>query len=255
MSIRRSTVGLSAGQAGLIALALATLACNTLMPPRPAVEWNPAADSLVVEASSAGGMLPDFNYVPAARLWGDGRLVWSTFNSNSGRSVQTRTLTTDEMRALLVRIENEGFFGWNDQYSPGVVYDAPITCLRVSLTSTSKSVCEMISGAPAGFDRLFAELGGGAGQAGTDFLPERGYLTVTRLQSGSDEQGTDWPAETMGLSLAEAQGGVWIEGPALALAWQAVNANSLYPLLREGDAVYQAKLLVPGVTLLEPSTP
>ena len=124
---------------------------NTLLPPRPPVEWDPAADNLVVEASSAGGMLPDFNYVPAARLWGDGRLVWTSYNSNGGRSVQTRTLTPDEMRALIVRIEDEGFFGWNDQYSPSVVYDAPITCLRVSLTTTSKSVCEMISGAPAGF--------------------------------------------------------------------------------------------------------
>jgi hypothetical protein len=236
-------------------LALAALACNTLVPPRPAVEWDPAADSLVVEASSAGGMLPDFNYVPAARLWGDGRLVWSAFNSNGGRTVQTRMLTPDEMRALIVRIENEGFFGWNDQYSPGVVYDAPITCLRVSLTTASKSVCEILSGAPAGFDRLFAELGSGVGQAGTDFVPERGFLTVTRRESGPADTATDWPAETMGLSLAEAQGGVWIEGPALALAWQAVNAHSLSPLLREGEMVYQAKLLVPGVTLLQPPAP
>jgi hypothetical protein len=159
------------------------------------------------------------------------------------------------MRAWLVRIENEGFFGWNDLYSPGVVYDAPITCLRVSLTTTSKSVCEMLSGAPAGFDQLFAELGSGAGQAGADFVPERGYLTVTRLQSGPADGATDWPAETLGLSLAEAQGGVWIEGPALALTWQAVNAHSLSPLLREGDTVYQAKLLVPDVTLLEPPAP
>ena len=248
MSIRRLRIGLAA-------LALAALACNTLVPPRPAVEWNSAADSLVVEASSAGGMLPDFNYVPAARLWGDGRLVWSNYNSSGGRSVQTRTLTADEMRALIVRIENEGFFGWNDQYSPGVVYDAPITCLRVSLTTASKSVCEMVSGAPAGFGRLFAELGSGAGQAGTDFVPERGYLTVTRLQSGPADGATDWPSETLGLSLAEAQGGVWIEGPALARAWEAVNAKSVFTLLREGDTVYQVELLVPDVTLLQPPAP
>jgi hypothetical protein len=255
MSIRRSRIGLAAGWVGLAALALAALACNKLVPPRPAVEWNSAADSLVVEASSAGGMLPDFNYVPAARLWGDGRLVWSTFNSNGGRRVQTRMLTPDEMRALIVRIENEGFFGWKDQYSPGVVYDAPITCLRVALTTTSKSVCEILSGAPAGFGRLFAELGSGAGQSGADFVPERGYLTVTRLESGPAATATDWPAETMGLSLAEAQGGVWIEGPALALAWEAVNADSLFTLLRDGDTVYQVKLLVPDITLLQPPAP
>jgi len=239
----------------IVALALAALACNTLIPPRPPVEWNPAADSLVVEASSTGGMLPDFNYVPAARLWGDGRLVWSEYDSHGGRSIQTRTLTPDEIKALIVRIENEGFFGWNDQYSPGVVYDAPITCLRVSLTTTAKSVCEMVSGAPAGFGRLFTELGSGAGQPGTEFAPERGYLTVTRLQSGPSDEATDWAAETLALSLADAQGGLWIEGPALARAWEAVNADSVFTLLREEDAIYQVQLLVPDVTLLQPPAP
>ena len=31
--------------------------------------------------------------------------------------------------------------------------------------------------------------------------------------------------------------------------------EQLFTLLREGDAVYQVKLLVPGVTLLEPPAP
>ena len=240
------------------ALALAALACNTLLPPRPPLEWNPDPTNLVVQASSSGGMLPDPNNVPGARLWGDGRLVWAEFDSSGGRLVQTRTLTPDEMRALLQRIENDGFFGWKDQYSPGQVFDAPSTCVTVWLTSQSKSTCEILSGAPAGFERLYADLASGAGQAGNDLAPERGYFSVMSLGPAAGAGSgpvTDWPGEALGLPLDQALGGVWIEGAALQAAWQAVNANSLYPLLREGDTLYTARLLAPGVTLADPPEP
>src|SRR5205085_12369292 len=102
---------------------------------------------------------------------------------------------------------------------------------------------------------IFGELGGGVGQAGTEFVPERGYMTVMRLEADSGNQAVIWLADSLGMSLVDAQGGAWIEGPALAFAWQAVNANSLFPLLREGGGVYQARLLVPDVTVLQPPTP
>ena len=240
-----------------ILLILPALACNTLFPPRPPVAWNAVANNVVIQANSGGGMLYDPNPMPFAQLRGDGRFIW--VEGGSGRRVKAANLTTDQVRQVLQTIVDAGFFGWKDSYSPGIVYDAPSTCLTVSLTSGSKSVCEMVSGAPAKFHDLLSLLGSGAGATGADFVPERGYLKVTPLGSGPAPQGAGggplvvaWPSQQLGLKLAEVGAGQWIDGDALRLAWLVVNANPLNPVLQDGDTYYQAQLLVSGVTGMEP---
>src|SRR6185369_11503921 len=130
-----------------VLLVLPALACNTFFPPRPPVEWNPDPGNVVVQANFGGGMFFDPNPMPFATLRGDGQLIW-TDSDGHGRKVLVATLTPGQMRQVLQTIVDDGFFGWKDSYSPGVVYDAPSTCLLVNLTSVSKSVCETLSGAP-----------------------------------------------------------------------------------------------------------
>jgi hypothetical protein len=237
-------------------LILPALACNTLFPPRPPVEWNAATNNVVIQAYSGGGMLYEPNPMPLAQLRGDGRLIWLEGGDN-GRRVKVASLTTDQVRQLLQTIVDAGFFGWKDSYSPGVVYDAPSTCLTVSLASGSKTVCETLSGAPAKFHDLLSLLGTGAGASASaaDFVPERGYLKVTPLGSVPAAGGplvVAWPSQQLGLKLAEVGQGQWVEGDALRLAWSVVNASPLNPILQEGDVYYQAQLLVSGVTGIEP---
>lgn len=243
----------------LIFLLFASLACNTLLPPRPAIEWDSAPDRLIVQAYTGGGMLYEPNAMPDARLWGDGRLVWVTYAGSGARQVFTATLTPDEVRALLASFVDAGFFGWDDHYSPGLVYDAPSTCLNVTLLSEVKSVCETLSGAPRAFGRLYNEVAGGAGHANTaaPFVPARGYLRITplgpTLPSGNAIT-AEWPAAALGLALADLANseGAWLEGEALALAWEATNAEPLYPILHDGEGYYQAQLMVEGVTTSQP---
>ena len=237
-----------------VALLLPALACNTFFPPRPPVAWNTVADNVVIQAYSGGGMLYDPNPMPFAQLRGDGRFIWVVGGDN-GRQVKVASLTTDQVRQLLQTIVDAGFFGWKDTYSPGIVYDAPSTCLTVSLTSASKSVCETLSGAPAKFHDLLSLLGSGAGAAGADFVPQRGYLKVTPVGASQAAGGPTvvaWPSQQLGLKLADVGQGQWITGDALRLAWSAVNANPLNPILQDGDTYYQAQLLVAGVTGIEP---
>jgi len=233
---------------------LPALACNTLLPPRPPVEWNAVVNNVVIQAYSGGGMLYEPNPIPLAQLRGDGRLIWVEGGDN-GRHVKVANLTTSQVRQLLQTIVDAGFFGWKDSYSPGVVYDAPSTCLSVSLTSVSKSVCETLSGAPARFHDLLSLLVTGAGVTGADFVPERGYLKVTPLGSTPAPGGplvVAWPSQQLGLKLAEVGPGQWVEGDALRLAWSVVNASPLNPILQEGEVYYQVQLLVSGVTGIEP---
>ncbi len=201
-------------------------------------------------------MLYEPNAIPDARLWGDGRLVWTQYDGTGARQVLTATLTPDEVRALLADFVSAGYFGWDNHYSPGIVYDAPSTCLRVSLASDSHSVCETLSGAPRAFDRLYAHLAAGAGAAGTPFVPASGLLSVTAL--GPDlpvgSAAVEWPAPTLGLGLDSVAGGAgqWLEAEALTFAWNAINAEPTFPLFHDGDTYYQAQLRVPGVTAQEP---
>ncbi len=238
---------------------LPSLACVTLFPPRPRVAWNADASNLVIQAASGGGMMFEPNPMPLARLWGDGRLVWVVGDGTGGRRVLAATLTPDQMRRLLQTFVDDGFFGWKDSYSPGVVYDAPSTCLGVSLTGVSKSVCETLSGAPARFHDLLDLVGSGAGATGADFVPERGYLRVTRLDEAPAARNngpvTAWPGDQLGLHLADVGDGQWVQGDALRLAWGAVNANPLNPILREGAVEFQVQVLVAGVTGIEPPSP
>ncbi len=194
------------GLSFFVLLVLPALACNTLFPPRPLVEWNSAAGNVIIQASSGGGMLYEPNPMPFARLRGDGQFIWVEGSTTGGRRVKVATLTTDQMRQLLQSIVDAGYFGWKDNYSPGIVYDAPSTCLSVSLTSGSKSVCETLSGAPARFHELLGLLASGAGATGADFVPDRGYLKVTPQGSGPAVGGpavVAWPSQQLGLKLAD----------------------------------------------------
>lgn len=237
-----------------VLLVLPALACS-LFPPRPKVEWNDAADNVVVQASIGGGLLFEPNPMPVARLWGDGRLIWVLSDNGGGRRVLVATLNPDQVRKLLQTFVDDGFFGWKDSYSPGQVYDAASTCLSVSLASVSKSVCETLSGAPARFDDLFSLMGSGAGATGTDFVPERGYLKVTPLGAALPQASSPvvaWPAGQLGLQLADVGEGRWIDGAALRLAWGAVNADPLNAILQDGAVYYRAQVFVAGVTGNEP---
>ena len=64
-----------------------------------------------------------------------------------------------------------------------------------------------------------------------------------------------WPADSLGLALADHPGGMWLEGAALAFAWRVVTGDTWQPLVREGDRYYRLTVLVPGLSPLDPPSP
>jgi hypothetical protein len=241
----------------LITLLFSILACTSLFPPRPAVAWDTSPAALVIRASNCCGLVPQTfvdNYVPDAQLWGDGRLVWVESGAGGARQILTATLSTAEMEALLQSFVDAGFFGWQASYADYSVTDMPSTCLLVTLLSGAKQVCEYYQGAPAAFHQLFAEVVRGAGQTGTEFVPERGYLTAYPLPAGQPGLAAEWqwPSEAVGFGLAEAQSGLWVDGPALDLAWSVVSANYWNTTVQDGADYYEITVKVPGVSWVSP---
>jgi hypothetical protein len=185
-------------------------------------------------------------------LWGDGRLIWVEYDNNGGRRVLTATLTPLDMQQALQAIVDAGFFGWKDYYEPPYqIYDAPSTCINVNLTSTSKSVCTLMGNPPDAFYTLTSKIG--KGYLGSDLVPTTGYLQATPIEGVSvNNPILHWPVDSLGFSLSETAAGKWIDGEALALAWQVVNTQPFNSIVQEGDTYYTLVLLVPDVTRQQP---
>ncbi|MBL8045498.1 MAG: hypothetical protein JNL09_03100 [Anaerolineales bacterium] len=238
----------------LLTLSLAMLACVSVLPPRPALEWDTSPEAVVIEAYVVGGMVPSNfyeNYIPEVRVFGDGRIVWVEWQSGS-RTVLEGQLTEAELRAVLEEFSSAGFFGWENFYEPdSMIYDAGTAYLRVNLLSISKSVGEYVEGAPAQYDVLWARVANGADATSTPFVPENGYLTATPLNGTGFTATHTWPEEATGLKLSEVTAGQYVQGEALATAWAIINENQ-YATIESSGALYYIAVQIPGISYETP---
>lgn len=238
----------------ILTLTLAALACVTVLPPRPVLEWDTSPDAVVIEAYVVGGMVPinyHQNYIPEVRVFGDGRVVWVAWQ-DAHRTVLEGHLTQAELRTVLEEFSSAGFFGWENFYEPeGMIYDAPTSTLRVNLLSINKSVSEYVEGAPAQYGVLWARVASGAGTVGTPFEPASGYLLATPINGTNMLVTHTWPDEATGLTLSEVTIGRYVQGEALASAWRIINENQ-YAVVESDGALYFIAVQIPGISYQAP---
>jgi hypothetical protein len=227
------------------------------------VQWDTSPSARIVRyysPSTTAGMAGAYDrryYVPEVQVWGNGRIMWVVKERGSRRVLEGQ-LTTEQMKALLQRIVEAGFFGWEERYYVPGGHSFPFMYLEVNLTRHSKEVAEH-GGAPEAFYELVELLEGGAAAEGHEYVPTRGYLTATGLgppeQIGATPE-AQWPETTAGFALNEVGDGRYIEGEALAFAWQAVNQYTRAPVYVEskGD-LYTIMVQIPGVSYAEPPAP
>jgi hypothetical protein len=229
-------------------------------PSPPDVAWDPSPEALVVRATLCCGFVPaiiPLNYIPDGQIWGDGSVLWVERSETGARQVLEGRLATEALRALLQRSVDEGFFGWQDRYAVDTIADLPDQCLFVALLDRQKQVCEHYRGAPQAFHELYDEVARGVGAVGSPYRPTRGYLTAHPITPRAPSTPVDliWPTSAVGFSLQEAEDGRWIEGEALTLSWEVINANTWGHLVRDGSEYYQLSLQIPGVSFLPPPEP
>jgi hypothetical protein len=165
----------------------------------------------------------------------------------------------DQVSTLLQNAADQGFFSWKEFYTdPLSPTDLPTQCLTINLESQSRTVCEYYKGAPEAFHELYDLLAAGAGTAGQDFIPQKGYLVVYPLKGDNQAIEQDktpvWDSAEMGVSLANSVNGAWIEGATLKAAWEIINKD-MYVFIRENEALYQISLQIPGISMNEPPAP
>ena len=222
--------------------------------------WNPAPEARIILATHCCGFVPYLavlNDIPGAQVWGDGRVVWATVNNQGQRSVWEGRLQESTIEQWLKRAYEAGFFNWKDLYADQRVADAAPQCLEVTLLALHKQVCEYFSGAPQAFHELYDALVAGTGVQGTPYVPRRGYVQAHPIvfvrAPDPDEIDLHWP-DDVGVSLKAVADGMWMEGEALQLAWQAANANPWANLVQSANGCYQLSVQVPGLSTSEPPT-
>ncbi len=214
----------------LAALTAAALACSTFVSPVPPLAWDPGSDHVLIEYNCFGGLVPTGYYennIPPVRIRGDGAVIWLD-NTGPERRVLEGTFTQDELRAVVQRVADAGFYSWKDEYQASqMIYDGIDCRLSVALDTVAKTVW-VRSGAetPAGYAELLDWLRSGAGAVGHDYVPQHGWLTSIPTSATDAPPVFVWPAEGIdGIRLGDALGALPVDGEALATAWRIVNGD------------------------------
>jgi hypothetical protein len=239
-------------------LSLVLVACRAELlnstPTQPGVTWDSDPSTLILRhysPSTTAGLAGAFDrryYIPEVQLWGDGRILWVT-RDGSGRRIMEGKLTSGQMRALLGQIVGAGFFDWEETYYTPGGHSFPFMHLQVNLADRTKEI-KVHGGAPVPYPALVELLQSGAGAAGQPYVPARGFLTASPGPAGPT--GTPWPAGTS-VTPDQVGAGIYIEGDALAFAWNLVNSNPTAPVyVQFGGQTYHIMVQVSGVSYFEP---
>jgi hypothetical protein len=222
--------------------------------------WDTSPAAKMFVATLCCGLAPDLlriNYLPAALVWGDGRILWTKMDSNGHRQVLEGRLDQDQISDLVKGALSQGFFDWNELYkSPDSPTDLPPKCISLQLKDRSHRVCEYFKGAPAEFSNLYNTLASGASLKGTDYRPLKGFLVshpqAPTYKPASTGQSLVWDSKSTNLSLSKAINGIWVEGSALEAAWNLVQSRPAGPVVKDDGTYYQLSLQIPGVSMIEP---
>jgi len=224
------------------------------VPSNADLHWDTNPNTLIIRhwESYRASVYSVATLIPPLQVWGDGRIIWlSDGYVHYQRRMMAGYLTQNQMRELLQRIVNAGFYDWEETY-----YSAapdPYTILAVNLASHSEQPRKVhvdLPSAPEGFVELIEFLEGVPATVvdARPYVPDRAYLTAWPTDAEPTEQTPQWPDASYDLD--QAANGIYIEGDSLAFAWGLVNENPSVPLyVRFNGRVYGFTLSVPDVSV------
>jgi len=180
------------------------------------------------------------------KLWGDGRIIWAK-SDGLARQVFEGKLTADQMKSLLQRIVDIGFFEWQDSYDALGGNSITPRHLLVNLVGRSKEISEH-GAAPPAFYELQDFIKSGAGADGHEFVPVRGYFTVAPVPQATN--GEPWPdAAVVGFTLDRVGEGRYIEREALTFVWNLVNRDPRScASVKSNEQVYWVSVQIPELS-------
>ena len=151
-------------------------------PKPPEIVFARSSENLVALMSRTGGPAVWTDYVPCFRLFGDGTVIKRSGNPIYGLLVEGK-LSYSEMKELLERIANTGFFNLDGEYINKKVADAETTEIMVNLKTSRKRV--LVRGEKVkAFDEVAKIIEDCEVPDEKYHIPKRGFLVVTGLGHG-----------------------------------------------------------------------
>ena len=198
------------------------------------------------ENTAPGGPLPGqaCNHIPNLRIWGDGRTVYTAYQPTGERTVYTGRLDPEQIADALELLKNRGFFEPVTPETPnpaGTFFELRVNLAPNQQDSTIRSDKTYFTELVNAFDL----------SQFTVFTPAQALLVTSGYRT-RDLNLREWPG-SFGFSLAEADQGKWIQGPALDFLWQFVNTwRGTVPALSENGKAYVIDLEIPGISKFDP---
>jgi hypothetical protein len=226
--------------------------------PKVDLTYSPAADEVIVQADSTGGLVPlayEQSHIPDFRLYGDGRAVWSDWQ-DVRNVIWEGHLSADEIDALLAWMADEGFFSMDPHYTvKNKPLDLPTDCVAANLVNEQQRVCEYYDGAPQAFGEIYGRLRSGAGASDAQpYQPEIAWVIVEPVTWDEPLEPIPWP-ESLAPSPVGMGEGTWVEGDVLAYLWQSRLGFGPWVVYSDGEARYGLVLQVPGLMPQAPEAP
>lgn len=215
-------------------------------------DWNRDPDSIIVRLDSRPTQEnPAYllNSIPPCTLWGDGRLVWSTYDQYGAEELLEARITDDSViRAFLEDIIERGFYDWEDEIIPPGEDNPVIETITVSLYGEVRTVkrfsfwpqnayleilkqCQQLSDTPV------------------RVLPDAGWVSAYQVPRDTSAPSWLWPpnAPFTLQELAENGEERWLEGPLATEVWRSARerVGDIQVIERNGNA-YEVAIVVPG---------
>ena len=150
----------------------------------PVLSYDSSPGNVVAELKSFGGLVPQWaDEVPDLRLYGDGKVVRK---DGSGRLLVEGRLDEEQVKDLLEKIGDTGFFNLKASYFDRRVMDGATTEVSVNLTGEKKKVdVYMMKVKP--FNETVGLLMDYPLGGQKTYVPDRGYLVVTEREEASPD--------------------------------------------------------------------
>ena len=209
----------------------------------PKAIWDSSPDTLIISYELGPTEIP-YGYIPDFRIWGDGRIVW-VINEDDTRKVFEGYLQPNEMKTLIEKFVDAGYFNWFGG-GGGNSYDY----MRIRLSGKER---DGLLDTNEEISKLVDYIKSGAGVKPKEFLPTIGYLYVFPIEETEYNYNNItveyvWPEDKFGFALEDFYEFVpngELTDEKLSFIWQVVNHSNF---IDSNGKIFLIGLEIPKIT-------
>jgi hypothetical protein len=222
-------------------------------------DWDRSPSTLIVrlDTQSETASQPDrLNSIPPCTLWGDGRVVWSTFDETGAEQILEARVDETTMRTFLEDIINRGFYNWTSDLVPSDASNPVSESMTLYLYNEAHTVQKFNAWPQDSYTKILQNCQH-LSSTPVLVLPKAGWISAYPIPLDSSMPNWRWPSSAPFTlqELAEKSQSRWLEGDLASYIW--LNARRSHGRIQviERNQAYQVAIVVPGYSREAASPP